>query len=504
MRRPLSLRARLVIAVIALATVGLAVANVVTYASLRSFLLDRTDQELRESTGGVARELEHGCPTDGRPVRGISPGTTIQLRSEDGSVVCSLQATGFGEEAPPGPDLPAEIAAPEGEGPGSERTFTVGAVEGDGRYRVQVSNEREGLLVVAAPLADVDATLGRLIRIEAVVTAVVLGALALLGFWLVGVGLRPLDAIGATAAAIADGDLSQRVERAEPATEVGRLGLSLNAMLGQIESAFQAQAASEQRLRRFVADASHELRTPLAAVRAYAELFERGAAQRPEDLARSMAGITHESERMSLLVDDLLLLARLDEGRPLERERVGLDDVVREAVETARTVEPEREIALTTEPADVVGDAHRLRQVVDNLLANARSHTPAGAPVSVTVAASDGHAVIEVADTARASPRMMWGASSSASTGRTRHARGRGEASGSASRSSPRWPTRTAARQRSSRAPAGCDVPDRASARRRLNGVARSPALEQNAPGASRARVADLAAAAQRGVAVDH
>ena len=160
------------------------------------------------------------------------------------------------------------------------------------------------------------------------VTRAVLAALAALGLWVVRLGLRPLDAIGTTAAAIAAGDLSRRVERAEPHTEVGRLGLALNAMLGQIEAAFDARAASERKLRRFVADASHELRTPLAAVRAYAELFSRGADRRPDDLARAMNGISRESERMSLLVDDLLLLARLDEGRPLEREPVELDEVV--------------------------------------------------------------------------------------------------------------------------------------------------------------------------------
>ena len=153
-------------------------------------------------------------------------------------------------------------------------------------------------------------------------TALVLAAIAALGLWVVRLGLRPLDAIGTTAAAIAAGDLSQRVERAEERTEVGRLGLALNAMLAQIERAFRAREASERKLRRFVADASHELRTPLAAVRAYAELFTRGAAERPDDLARSMSGISRESERMSVLVDDLLLLARLDEGRPLEREPV--------------------------------------------------------------------------------------------------------------------------------------------------------------------------------------
>src|SRR5207248_5815192 len=135
---------------------------------------------------------------------------------------------------------------------------------------------------------------------------------------------------------------SQRVERAEPRTEIGRLGLALNAMLGQVERAFNPREASEAKLRRFVADASHELRTPLAAVRAYAELFRRGAAARPDDLERAMTGIGRESERMSLLVEDLLLLARLDEGRPLEREPVDLQEVVGEAVETARTVEPSR------------------------------------------------------------------------------------------------------------------------------------------------------------------
>ena len=196
------------------------------------------------------------------------------------------------------------------------------------------------MLVVATSLRDVDSTLHRLLLIELVVTAVVLGAIVALGLWLVRLGLRPLEAIGATASAIAAGDLSRRVERADERTEVGRLGLALNAMLAQIEAAFSAQEASERKLRRFVADASHELRTPLAAVRAYAELFDRGAAERPDDLERSMRGISRESERMSVLVDDLLLLARLDEGRPLEREPVRLDEVVGEAVETAQTVEP--------------------------------------------------------------------------------------------------------------------------------------------------------------------
>jgi two-component system OmpR family sensor kinase len=169
-------------------------------------------------------------------------------------------------------------------------------------------------------------------------------------------------------------------------------------MLAQIESAFKAQAASERKLRRFVADASHELRTPLSAVRAYAELFERGAGEHPDDLARSMAGIERESERMSLLVDDLLLLARLDEGRPLASEPVELEDVVKEAVETARAVDPGRPIEAGVQPATVLGDRDRLRQIVDNLLANVREHTPAGAPVRVRLDREDESAVLEVED----------------------------------------------------------------------------------------------------------
>ena len=222
----------------------------------------------------------------------------------------------------------------------------------------------------------------------------------MLGLWLVRVGLRPLGRIEHTAAAIAGGDLSQRVENDDPRTEVGRLGGALNTMLGQIEEAFDERTASEQRLRRFVADASHELRTPLAAVRAYAELFDRGARERPDDLERAMTGIQRESRRMGLLVDDLLLLARLDQGRPLERKPVDLREVARDAVEAAQTLDPGRELELDApEPVEVEGDRERLRQILDNLLANVRAHTPPGSAAAVHVLARDGEAVVEVADT---------------------------------------------------------------------------------------------------------
>ena len=394
MARRLSLRARLVVGVTVLAAVGLLAADVATYAALRGFLLDRTDQSLGELP--VAEHAAGACAHQGRPFPGAQAGDYVELRSNSGAVVCSVTVVETAAEASSRPELPAELEA--GLGP-EARFFTVAALEGDERYRVRASRVPPGAtLVVARSLADVDATLRRLLVVMLVVTAAVLAALAALALWVVRLGLRPLSDIGATAALIAEGDLSRRVERAEPRTEVGRLGLALNSMLGQIESAFRAREASEAKLRRFVADASHELRTPLSAVRAYAELFERGADERPEDLARSLEGIARESERMSLLVDDLLLLARLDEGRPLERESVALDTVVGEAVETARTVEPDRSVTLTAEPARVVGDRDRLRQIVDNLLANVRAHTPPDTPVEVRVGRENGSAIVEVAD----------------------------------------------------------------------------------------------------------
>jgi two-component system OmpR family sensor kinase len=324
------------------------------------------------------------------------------VRSLDGgTVVATVARPALPGYDPPSPRLPSTIDPPTGTA-GAEAVsyFTVGSANDGDRYRVRASIEdgATGMLVVATSLDDVDSTLHRLLLIEGLVTILVIGGIAALGLWVVRLGLRPLGEIEHTAAAIAAGDLSRRVERAEERTEVGRLGLSLNAMLGRIETSFRAQEASERKLRRFVADASHELRTPLAAVRAYAELFDRGAATRPEDLDRSMKGISRESERMSVLVDDLLLLARLDDGRPLERVPVELDEVVGEAVETAHAVDPDRSIELTAEPAVVIGDRVRLRQIVDNLLANVRAHTPADSVVSVSLTRANGSAELTVTD----------------------------------------------------------------------------------------------------------
>ena len=412
MLRRLSLRSRLVVGVVALAAVGLIAADVATYTSQRSFLVGQVDNSLDDAHVAVEARL-HGPgpqPGDGEGdqtqdlgrLTSAVPGLYMQIRRADGSVIVGGEAPQFlGGTSRPKPRLPKTITFSHRQGDDRVAYFTAHAVSGDDRWRVRASIDPGGggnVLIVASSLHGVDSTLHRLLLVEIFVTLSVLAAITVLGLWVVRVGLRPLTAIGQTAAAIAAGDLTQRVAREDERTEVGRLGRALNAMLSQIELAFRAREASEARLRRFVADASHELRTPLAAVRAYAELFQRGAAERPADLERSMQGITRESERMSLLVDDLLLLARLDEGRPLGRAPVELDRVVGEAIDAAHVVDPERPVEAELEDATVLGDRDRLRQLIDNLFANVRAHTPPKTPVHVGLHRLDGSVELTVAD----------------------------------------------------------------------------------------------------------
>jgi two-component system, OmpR family, sensor kinase len=384
--RRLSLRARLLLGVVVLAALGLVAADVATYSSLHSFLLSRVDNTLEaDHLGAEHQDLERGPGP---------PDEFVEIRTANGRPLYHSGVPHFpGTKAPSPPKLPRKIMGLHREGPDLVRYFTVRARTGGTRYRVRASIDSgsPNVLIIATSLSDVDSTLHRLILIELIATAAVLAALTALGLWVVRLGLRPLGEIELAAGAITAGDLTRRVDHPDPQTEVGRVGSALNTMLDQIE-------ASDRRLRRFVADASHELRTPLAAVRAYAELFGRGAAARPEDLERSMSGITREAERMSLLVDDLLLLARLDEGRPLEQTPVDLARLVVEAVDAARVVEPGRPIDVSVEPATVTGDEARLRQVLDNLLANVRAHTPAATPVSVELRAAEGRATLTVAD----------------------------------------------------------------------------------------------------------
>jgi len=412
-----SLRARILLGVLLLSAAGLVLLAVVTYTEQRSFLLSRVDQEVRgagpassvaldragfrpsgegpSATNGVgqAGHSTGSGPGGGGPGPNLPPGTFGQRRDASGKVIGSLLFS-YGQTAPAAPAIPAHV--PIG------RLFTVGSVGSSGlSYRAYVSHDPEdtGLTLVAVPLHEVDQTLGQLLLVEVLVFAGVLVALGAAAFFIVRIGLRPLDRIGVTAGAIAAGDLSRRVSPAESRTEVGRLGLSLNAMLERLERAFAERQASEDRLRQFLADSSHELRTPLAAIRGYAELFRMGATRDAAGTELAMRRIEEEATRMGVLVEDLLELARLDEAPDVVRQPVNLATLARDAVEDAHATDPDRPIGLATPNAVVVpGDPHQLRQILANLMRNALVHTPAGTPIEVSVDEHEHDAVLTVRD----------------------------------------------------------------------------------------------------------
>jgi two-component system OmpR family sensor kinase len=413
-----SLRARLILTLVVLAGVGLLVLGAATYAAQSAFEVNRIDQQASGAVGQAEREFERSGADDGTAARpplgrhddhgpggppggiGLAPaGTYAQQRDATGAPVGSpiVLALPPGETRPAPPRLPAKLSF------GEHKTVRSSG-SSELRYRVYASRtpgDPTHMTVVAVPFTEIDATLNHLLVIEGFVISGVLAALAAAAWWLVRLGLRPLDRIAATAGAIAAGDLSHRVERAEPRTEVGRLGLALNAMLARLEEAFAERRASEERLRRFLADASHELRTPLASIRGYAELFRIGAARDAPDVAKAMSRIEDESARMGVLVEDLLALARLDEIRDAHREPVDLTALAGDAVNDARAVAPDREIELRgAGNGDVVvdGDPDQLRQVLANLVRNALVHTPAGTPIEVALSAGRKEATLEVRD----------------------------------------------------------------------------------------------------------
>jgi len=400
----MSLRGRILLALFVVVVAGLLVADVATYQSLKSFLVQRVDAQVESLYRPALDRL--GGRDHGPQHSADATSYYTELRGPDNALLGTANGGPFGQKATSSPSLPEHLPnAPVcDQDPCTSVALDVKAkAAGGADYRVHVWNARSNFgvvqLAVALPLTDVSATLGQLLLIELLVTVGVLGGATGAGLVLVRLGLRPLTEIESTAGAIAAGDLTQRVRRADRRTEVGRLGIALNSMLGQIESAFAEKDASEQRLRRFLADASHELRTPLTSIRGYAELFRRGAADKPEDLAKVMLRIEEEGARMGVLVDDLLLLARLDRGRPLERRPVDLTMVVEEAVEAARAVEPDRVIDFRPgETLSVPGDQIRLRQVLDNLMANIRTHTPADTPARVSMRPEADGVTIEVAD----------------------------------------------------------------------------------------------------------
>jgi two-component system, OmpR family, sensor kinase len=416
-----SLRARVLASVLVLAAVGLIALAAVTYAEQRSFLLGRVDQEATAARVALSQLLDNegfrpsgpgpvaggdqespdgggrgggGGPAGRGPVS-LPPGTYGQRRDASNRVLGStLIKYSPNEATPAAPRIPAKVPL--------NTFFTVGSVGSSGlSYRAYAQRDPEdsGVTVVAVPLSDVNQTLSRLLLVETLVIAGVLLALGASAFYVVRLGLRPLDRIEVTAGQIAAGDLSRRVSPATPRTEVGRLGLALNAMLERLEQAFAQRQASEDRLREFLADASHELRTPLASIRGYAELFRMGATRDEAETRTAMRRIEDESERMGVLVEDLLTLARLDEAPELVRAPVDVTVLARDAVEDAHAIAPDRAIALDAPAAAVVsGDSHRLRQVLANLLRNALVHTPPGTPIDVSIAEDERTVTLTVRD----------------------------------------------------------------------------------------------------------
>ena len=399
----MSLRARLVAGVLLVTLLGLTVAGLATFLLQRSFLLDRVDEQLDDARlpARTALAAENDSPSvdadTGRIARRALPsGTYAEIRNRNGTTRVSATYSLSGEEGAV-PELPAQL--PGSGAAGSRARFTAGSSGGD--YRVLAESlARGGTLVVALPLDPVHDTLRRLVVAELGVGTFVLAVLSALVWWLSGVALRPLGRIEQTAAAIAAGEAGRRVPDTNPGTEVGRLGASINTMLARIEDALDERQASEDRLRRFVSDASHELRTPLTSIRGYAELFRRGADQRPDDLAVAMRRIEEESTRMGRLVDDLLLLARLDEHPVVERRPVDVAAIVADVGADARAVQPERTVSIDA-PVDafVRGDEARLRQAIGNLVTNALTHTAPPAAVSIRVAADEAGVHVEVSDT---------------------------------------------------------------------------------------------------------
>ncbi len=410
----MTLRLKLLVAMVLLVVVGLAVSGVVTYSASRNSQYGQIDQNLaglQNPAGHILKEFEiHGHAPPGVS---LPEGTFAAFIDPSGKQVSSFIVRGYDGSTPPVPRLPAGLSErTDGEG---ARMFSTGAVGGSSlRYRVLAEDAGEVApdlvppdggpyqLVVASPLTEADRNLHQLLITEVLVALGVALALGLISWWLVRRDLRPLEEISTTAGAIAAGDLTQRVPEGDPRTEVGHLGASLNAMLAQIEQAFAERRASEDRLRRFLADASHELRTPLTSIRGYAELFRRGASQNEEDLEKSMRRIEDESARMGVMVEDLLLLARLDARRPLDREPVDLTALAADAVADARVADPGRVISMqAAAPIVVEADQARLRQVAVNLLSNAIRHTPSGTPIDVRVSTADGWAALEVVDHGR-------------------------------------------------------------------------------------------------------
>jgi signal transduction histidine kinase len=399
------LRITLVALLVALLAVGLLATGFTATSLLKDYLTEQRDAELRATVRAYQGQpgLLEACvaaPGWAQP----NPTYVACLAPDDDAPIVLGGPRGSGRDMP---ELDPDAADALRNGAGPMTVHSHGRTD----WRMASAELPDGYtVVVGADLRPDEAAIGRLVRIELIVGLVVLSMLGAAGYLLVRNSLRPLAEVERTAQAIAAGDLSQRVRTGDDRTEVGRLSTALNGMLARIEHAFRAQQeseaqarASEDQMRRFVADASHELRTPLTSIRGFAELYRQGAVRSEDDVARLMGRIEAEGARMGLLVEDLLLLARLDQERPLTFAPVDLGAIAGDAVHDARAVQPERPVVLhldesLTEAPVIVGDEARLRQVVGNLVTNALRHTPPATRVTVTIGEEGGHVVLAVAD----------------------------------------------------------------------------------------------------------
>src|SRR5216683_5985810 len=395
-----SLRGRLLVGVISLVVIGLLILDVATYTSLQRFLTGRVDDQLLGSHNTAISAL--GGPSQGpgpQTGNGLPEDTIVERVSPNATIVAAKRLAFAPTTSKALPVLPTTLPS------ANERTPALSTLAGTGgvaQYRAAIWQEdlfQGDTVVLAIPLTDVASTLNQVLQAELFITIGVVAAMAILALLIIRISLRPLEKMGAVAQDIAAGDLSRRVEPANSKSEIGRLGLALNGMLSQIESAFAERTASNRRLRRFVADASHELRTPLTSIRGYSEMLRRGAAESPTDAELARRRIEEEAIRMTGLVDDMLVLARVDQGRPLDHEPVDLQAIAGDAAADARAVAPQRDINLTVPGRVVVnGDDTRLRQVVGNLVRNALVHTPPKTPIDISLSTEDSVARLSVAD----------------------------------------------------------------------------------------------------------
>jgi two-component system OmpR family sensor kinase len=398
-----SLRTRL-LAGMAFIAAALLVVSVLITVTTRDHLMDQVDERLR------AFALSRPGPDQGSGGQPLPPPPQQDATSDvfpnrlgdvyqgvvgaDGALLTWFAPNvGAGEIGPP--DLqPGDLPT------SGQVLVTVDAVGSDDTYRVLARRLDDRVEVTGVLIDDEQSTIQRLIVVEVLGVLAILTALGVVTWWMLRLGIRPVKEMTETATRIAEGDLSVRVPEQAPGTEPGELADALNSMLGRIETEVDARTASEERLRRFVADASHELRTPITTIRGYAELYRHGGLSAETDLADAMRRTEQEAARMGRLVDDMLVLAKLDQERPLETRPVDLGALALDAAADARAAAPGRDITVEIDASEavVLGDEDRLRQVVGNVVGNALVHTDGDVPIAIRVQSSDGMVVLEVDD----------------------------------------------------------------------------------------------------------